>query len=147
MEKVRARQWRRARAFSVKKGVQSARQVETTPTTPAPGTPTSADTTNAIEKLQLRIATLEPKIATLDDFYQHYGHQLDYGFDQKTLRESEIRELMFREILEYHEDAKAQYMSTNGSHVYHFPSQVDLTPALSPHPRVGRLSLSGGLVA
>ena len=51
--------------------------------------------------------------------------KLDYGFDQKTLREGEIRELMFREILEYHKDAKKQYMSRNSSHVYHFPSQVD----------------------
>ena len=51
--------------------------------------------------------------------------KLDYGFDQKTLREGEIRELMFREILEYHKDAKKQYMSRNTSHVYHFPSQVD----------------------
>ncbi|QDZ20264.1 mitogen-activated protein kinase [Chloropicon primus] len=51
--------------------------------------------------------------------------KLDYGFDQKSLRESEIRDLMFREILEYHPDAKKQFMSTNSRHVYHFPSQVD----------------------
>ena len=52
--------------------------------------------------------------------------KLDYGFDQKTLRESEIRELMFREILEYHVDAKERYLSANkNAQVYHFPSQVD----------------------
>ena len=50
--------------------------------------------------------------------------KLDYGFDQKTLREGRSGSRV-QEILEYHKDAKKQYMSRNSSHVYHFPSQVD----------------------
>merc|ERR1712157_88068 len=81
------------------------------------------------DRISAAEALKEPYFRSLfksdDDDMAEPLSKLDYGFDQKTLRESEIRELMFREILEYHEDAKAQYMSTNGTHVYHFPSQVD----------------------
>ncbi len=53
--------------------------------------------------------------------------KLEFGFDQKSLRENEVRELMFREILEYHVDAKKKYLEENASNTshLHFPSQVD----------------------
>ena len=53
--------------------------------------------------------------------------KLEFGFDLKQLSEGELRELMFREILEYHPDAKASYLESVGGKrmVYQFPSQVD----------------------
>ena len=81
------------------------------------------------DRISAADALMEPYFSSLfkssaDDIAEPLS-KLEYGFDQKTLRESEIRDLMFREILEYHPDAKAQFLSTNQSRVYHFPSQVD----------------------
>jgi hypothetical protein len=51
--------------------------------------------------------------------------KLDYEFEKRKLTVDEVRDLIFREVLEYHPQAKREYTAGEAPANFMFPSAVD----------------------
>ena len=51
--------------------------------------------------------------------------KLDYEFEKRKLTVDEVRDLIFREVLEYHPQAKREYTAGEAPSSFMFPSAVD----------------------
>ena len=70
--------------------------------------------------------------------------KLEYEFEKRKLTVDEVRDLIYREVLEYHPQAKREYTTGEAASRFMFPSAVDNFKRQFAHLESGLAGASGG---